>query len=251
MLLQEALNNSPLSSEQKLYFQNRYLDLVNRYRKKYRRINFMYNTLRLTVMIGSIFIPALLTLQKDPTTIISITTYWVVFALSLFVTLSNSMLELFNVAAVNTKYWLHVQRLETEGWQFLNLTESYSKFETVNQGFQKFTSRVEKLHLSLVFDMLRLENKNKSASSKPEKDTGNTSSAGGSERLSDRLRGDSLHSLGPPARPREYNRTVALMNTLQETASNDSSVPSLHEQQPDLVLNMQEFQSRLDEKKET
>ena len=250
MLLQEALNNSPLSPEQKLYFQNRYLDLVNRYRKKYRRINFMYNTLRLTVMIGSIFIPALLTLQKDPTTIISITTYWVVFALSLFVTLSNSMLELFNVAAVNTKYWLHVQRLETEGWQFLNLTESYSKFETVTQGFQKFTSRVEKLHLSLVFDILRLENKNKSASAKPDKEVGNTSSVGESERLSERLRGDSLHSLGP-ARPGEYNRTVALMNTLQETASNDSSLPSLHEQPPDLMLSMKEFQSRLDEKKDS
>lgn len=247
MLLQEALLHCSLSADQKLYFQNRYLDLVNRYRKKYRRINLMYNTLRLTVMIGSIFIPALLTLQKDPTTIISITTYWVVFALSLFVTLSNSMLELFNVAAVNTKYWLHVQRLETEGWQFLNLTESYSKYETVNQGFQKFTSRVEKLHLSLVFDMLRLENKNKSTSPKAEKDT---PSVGGSERLSERLRVDSLQSLNP-SRAGDYNRTVALMNTLQETASNDSSLPSLHEQQPDLVLNMHEFQSRLDEKKET
>lgn len=247
MLLQEALVNSSLLPDQKLYFQNRYLDLVNRYRRKYRRINIMYNTLRLTVMIGSIFIPALLTLQKDPTTIISITTYWVVFALSLFVTLSNSMLELFNVAAVNTKYWLHVQRLETEGWQFLNLTESYSKFDTVNQGFQKFTSRVEKLQLSLVFDMLRLENKNKSTSTKAEKDT---PSVGGSERLSERMRVDSLQSLNP-SRAGDYNRTVALINTLQETASNDSSLPSLHEQQPDLVLNMQEFQSRLDEKKET
>jgi hypothetical protein len=240
MLLEEAVNQSSLLPDQKMYFQNRYLELVSRYRKKYKRINFMYNTLRMTVMIGSIFIPALLTLQKDPTTVISITTYWVVFALSLCVTLSNSMLELFNVAAVNTKYWLHVQRLEAEGWQFLNLTETYVRFETVNQGFQKFTSKVEKLHLSLVFDMLRLENRNKSLGSKSEKDMDkslvNTASVGGS------MRGEALNSLGPG-----YNRTVALLNTLQETASNDSSLPSLHENQPDLVLSMQEFQSRLEE----
>lgn len=160
-LLFEALETAPLLPEQKTYFTARYMDLVQRYRQKYRRVNLFYNTLRVTVMVGSIFIPALLTLQKDPTTVISLTTYWVVFGLSLCVTLSNSMLELFNVAALNTKYWLHVHRLETEGWQFLHLTDSYSKYESVQDAFQKFTLRVEKLNLSLVFDLLRLENKSK------------------------------------------------------------------------------------------
>lgn len=163
--LYDAVEATVLLEEQKVYFRTRYMDLVTRYRQKYKRINTFYNTLRITVMVGSIFIPALLTLQKDPTTIISETTYWVVFGLSLCVTLSNSLLELFNVSALNTKYWLHVHRLETEGWQFLHLTEAYSKFDTVQDAFPKFSAKVEKLHLSLVFDLLRLENKNKSASS--------------------------------------------------------------------------------------
>ena len=159
------VETAALTADQKLYFSNRYLDLVKRYRKKYQRVNYLYNYLRVTVMVGSIFIPALLTLQKDEATVISITTYWVVFALSLFVTLANSMLELFNVAALNTKYWLQVHRLETEGWQFLHLTDSYSKWDTVQEAFPRFTSRVEKLHMSLVLDLLRLENKNKKTSS--------------------------------------------------------------------------------------
>lgn len=171
--LLEALESAPLTVEQKLYFSIRYIDLVQRYRKKYHRINYLYNSLRLTVMVGSIFIPALLTIQKEDTTIISITTYWVVFGLSLCVTLANSMLELFNVAALNTKYWLQVHRLETEGWQFLHLSDVYSKYESLQDAFLKFSSRVERLHMSLVFDLLRLENKNKTpGDAKPEPSAG-------------------------------------------------------------------------------
>lgn len=236
MLLTDALENAPLTPEQKVYFEKRYMDLVSRYRKKYRKINVLYNTLRLTVMTGSIFIPALLTLQKDPTTIISLTTYWVVFALSLCVTLSNSMLELFNVAAVNTKYWLHVQRLETEGWQFLHLTESYSKYPSVTAAFSKFTSRVEKLHLSLVFDLLRLENRNKSVTSKEDKVSGGgyTTSVGGS------IGG----SIGPPLSALE---STSLQNNQRSSNNFQDNDSSLQDHQPDFVMSLQEFQSKLGE----
>lgn len=161
--IEEALETSSLTAEQRLYFSKRYMTLVRRYRQKYHRVNIFYNFLRLTVMVGSIFIPALLTLQKEDTTVISVTTYWVVFGLSLCVTLANSMMELFNVAALNTKYWLQVHRLETEGWQFLHLTESYSKYDSPQDAFPKFSGRVERLHMSLVFDLLRLENRNKTS----------------------------------------------------------------------------------------
>ena len=51
------------------------------------------------------------------------------------------------------------------GWQFLHLTDGYSKWDTVQDAFPRFTSRVEKLHMALVLDLLRLENKNKNTSS--------------------------------------------------------------------------------------
>ena len=224
--LLEAVQNAALTQEQKLYFTDRYMDLVQRYRYKYHRINMLYNTLRIMVMVGSIFIPALLTLQKDPTSTISETTYWVVFALSLCVTLSNSLLELFNVAALNTKYWLHVHRLETEGWQFLNLTEAYSRFDSLQEAFVKFTSKVEKLHLSLVFDLLRLENKNKTSSSDVKGDTASTNN--GSSSLSHK------NLFGLP-RPMD-NESTDLEH------KRESPKTSL-----DMLVSLQEFQSKLED----
>lgn len=230
--LLDAVQKADLTLEQKVYFTSRYMELVQRYRFKYDRINKLYNTLRITVMVGSIFIPALLTLQKDPTTIISETTYWIVFGLSLCVTLSNSLLELFNVAALNTKYWLHVHRLEMEGWQFLNLTESYSRFETVREAFGKFSAKVEKLHISLVFDVLRLENKNKPPSNNDVKgDTVSTTNGGGS------LSNKNLYGL-----PRPLPQHV--MELPQHVLDNDSTDL---EQKQKMVSSLEDFKTRLDE----
>jgi hypothetical protein len=239
--LLSALENVALTANQKLYFLNRYLDLVCRYRVKYHRINRLYNTLRIIVMVGSIFIPALLTLQKDPVTLISETTYWVVFALSLCVTLSNSLLELFNVAALNTKYWLHVHRLETEGWQFLNLSEGYAKFDNIQDAFVKFASKIEKLHLGLVFDLLRLESKNKASSSGSEVkgDTVSTTNGGGS------LSHKNLYAMQRPLELGLDNESVTDMDHIKlEHGKVDGSKPT-----PSMLVSLQEFQTRLDESK--
>lgn len=184
-------------------------------------------------MVGSIFIPALLTLQKDPISTISETTYWVVFALSLCVTLSNSLLELFNVAALNTKYWLHVHRMETEGWQFLHLAESYSKFETLQEAFVKFTSKVEKLHLGLVFDLLRLENKNKT-SGDVKNDTASTNNGGS-------LSHKNLFGL-----PRQRLESPPLDNESTDLEHKKGSPKN----SLDMLVSLHEFQSKLEEEEE-
>lgn len=241
----EAVQNAALSTDQKTYFTARYMDLVNRYRCKYNRINKFYNTLRITVMVGSIFIPALLTLQKDPTTVISETTYWIVFALSLCVTLSNSLLELFNVAAINTKYWLHVHRLETEGWQFLHLSENYARFESLQDAFPKFTSKVEKLHLSLVFDLLRLENRNKSSNS--DSKTGESVGGGGFSNNGGSLSSKNVF-LPSPTRTRLEGLDNESTDLDQKRSRNkDTRGDSLDDQGDRMLMSLQEFQNQLGE----
>lgn len=247
LFLVEAIQNAALSQEQKVYVTNRYLTLVNHYRAKYYKTNRFYNTLRITVMVGSIFIPALLTLQKDPVTIISETTYWVVFGLSLCVTLSNSLLELFNVAALNTKYWLHVHRLETEGWQFLHLSENYAKFDSLQDAFPKFASKIEKLHLSLVFDVLRLENKNKGSNVNNETKAVDNVSTNGSNGggvvggYPGRGSGKNLF-LMPDIRPRL--ESPGLDN---ESTDLEQKKGSLEPNTDPLVISLHEFQTRLDD----
>lgn len=238
--LLDAVENAELTTEQKVYFITRYMDLVQRYRHKYHRVNVLYNTLRLMVMVGSIFIPALLTLQKDPTTIISETTYWIVFGLSLCVTLSNSLLELFNVAALNTKYWLHVHRLEMEGWQFLHLSESYSRFENIQEAFIKFSSKVEKLNISLVFDLLRLENKNKPSTNTDVKGDSVSTNNGGNSMSTKNL-------FGMSRLPRPLELPQHMIDTVLDNESTDVEQKQQHARKPSLLVSLQEFQTRLDD----
>jgi len=215
MSLNQVITSSSLLPEQKVILQNRYLALVTRYRQKYRRINLSYNSLRLCILVGSILIPALLTLQKDSDYVVSVSTYWVVFVLSIMVTLANSAMELFQLAPRNVKYWLHVQRLETEGWQYLNLTDRYRHHMSVTEAFQKFSWRIEKLQNAFVLDLLRLENKNKSSSS-TEQDTTNR-----------------LGSLGASLGASSDNNSINGMATVGS------------EEKTDITLDIGEFQQRL------
>lgn len=253
MSLQTAVETCSLQPEEKVYLQNRYLQIVKRYRSKYHQIHFVYKFLRMSVMVGSILIPALLTLQKDPTYIISLTTYWTVFILSICVTLSNSIMELFHLSALNTKYWLHVQRLETEGWQFLNLTERYQQYSTLGDAFKKFTSRVERIHLSFVFDLLRLENKNKSDASNGASNNntnnggvdttsinGSLGSVSGGGYGGNNHSNHSNHSNVPGG-----NNGVSMNRIGELNLRDDTDSVTTHESKKDITLSLDEFHGRL------
>ena len=79
----------------------------------------MFHIMRAVVTVGSITVPALLTLTSDTT--------WLTWAISLAVTICNGVLTLFKI---DKKYYslhttMHV--LETEGWQYVGLAGKYSK----------------------------------------------------------------------------------------------------------------------------
>jgi hypothetical protein len=108
-----------LDEYHKNVFTVRYLPLVRQYRRRAQMYAAMFHIMRAVVTVGSITVPALLTLTSD--------TKWLTWAISLAVTICNGILTLFKI---DKKYYsLHTTMhiLETEGWQYVSLAGKYSK----------------------------------------------------------------------------------------------------------------------------
>lgn len=108
-----------LDDYHKNVFKIRYIPLLRQYKWRANMFALLFHAMRAVVTVGSITVPALLTLTSDTT--------WLTWAISLAVTICNGVLTLFKI---DKKYYslhttMHV--LETEGWQYIGLAGKYSK----------------------------------------------------------------------------------------------------------------------------
>ena len=161
-LLREAIQVTTLTEEQKRTISSRYLSLIDEYSGRVTRYSVSFNTLRIVITVGSLIVPALLSVQytagnvssSDAT--MSSQMYWLVWNLSLFVTISNGIMALLKVDkkyfVLNTTY----QHLLSEGWQFIHLSGKYSGFYTPSatashqNQFIYFCNMVEKIRMKQV-----------------------------------------------------------------------------------------------------
>jgi Protein of unknown function (DUF4231) len=161
-LLREAIQVTTLTEEQKRTVSYRYLSLIDEYSGRVTRYSVSFNTLRIVITVGSLIVPALLSVQytagnvssSDAT--MSAQMYWLVWNLSLFVTISNGIMALLKVDkkyfVLNTTY----QHLLSEGWQFIHLSGKYSGFYTPSAAashenqFIYFCNMVEKIRMRQV-----------------------------------------------------------------------------------------------------
>jgi Protein of unknown function (DUF4231) len=142
----------------KLLFRRRFLRLHQEFERRCLYISILFHISRLIITVGSLIVPALLSIQytggssKDTTMVI----YWTAWTLSLLVTTSNGILTLFKI---DKKYYsLHtsMEQLRSEGWQFLELSGRYSGFYTPNEKpthtnqFLYFCHVIEKIKMSQV-----------------------------------------------------------------------------------------------------
>ena len=161
-LLREAIQVTTLTEQQKRTVSSRYLSLIDEYSGRVTRYSVSFNTLRIVITVGSLIVPALLSVQytagnvssSDAT--MSAQMYWLVWNLSLFVTISNGIMALLKVDkkyfVLNTTY----QHLLSEGWQFIHLSGKYSGFYTPSAAashqnqFIYFCNMVEKIRMKQV-----------------------------------------------------------------------------------------------------
>jgi hypothetical protein len=103
----------------------RYRFLLTEYRHRSWLYAILFYVLRITMTVGSLTVPALLSLKVEGTTGTA-ALYWITWAISLAVTTSNGLMTLFKLD--KRFFMLHgvAERLRTETWQYLTLAGRYS-----------------------------------------------------------------------------------------------------------------------------
>ena len=128
----------------------RFVEEVSYYEKKRDHTKRYYNIFRFVVTIGSIFLPAILSMgQMDPTKLpknFDQVTYWSSWSISLMVTISNGFLQLFSLDKNYFNYALVVEQLKTEGWQFFGLSGKYEEYPKHDiKSYKEFCKAVENI----------------------------------------------------------------------------------------------------------
>ena len=127
---------------------SRFVEEVAYYEKKRDHTKKNYNIFRFIVTIGSIFLPAILSLgQMDPTKLpknFDQVTYWSSWSISLMVTISNGFLQLFSLDKNYFNYSIVVEQLKTEWWQYFGLSGKYEEHEThTKDAYKEFCKAIE------------------------------------------------------------------------------------------------------------
>jgi hypothetical protein len=142
----DIIQDLKIDKYQKELFELHYLPVLYSYK---RRANFyaaVFHISRAIVTIGSITVPALLSLTDVDK--------WLTWAISLAVSICNGILTLFKI---DKKYYsLHTtwHILESEGWQYIGLTGRYGRLKTTThtEQFTAFCLTIEKIRMAQVED---------------------------------------------------------------------------------------------------
>jgi hypothetical protein len=128
---QNLLENIDLTPVQKQIIKTRYLNILENFQKRARNYGIVFFIGHSVITIGSLFVPALLSIQKSEDIVrynsdVGAHLYWVAFIFSVLVTIFNGIITLFKI---DKKYYFlntTLERLRTEGWQYFSLTGHYA-----------------------------------------------------------------------------------------------------------------------------
>ena len=151
-----------ITDVQKQIIQIRYLSILENFQRRSRNYSYIFFSGHFIVTVGSLFVPALLSIQNSDKNFtfsginFSVQIYWATFVISILVTIFNGILTLFKV---DKKYYFlntTLERLRSEGWQYFSLTGRYDGRLLKNESpthlnqFVHFTHYVEKIKMKQV-----------------------------------------------------------------------------------------------------
>jgi hypothetical protein len=162
--LERVLSTTALARMQKNSIRRRYFELLREFRFRCRLYSILFHIGHFTITVGSLVVPALLSVQYAGSGITFVDAssfqaqvYWTTWILSLLVTMFNGVLVLFKVDM--KYYFLHttLERLRSEGWQYLQLTGRYAggfmngtEMPSHRNQFKYFCHYIEKIKLKQV-----------------------------------------------------------------------------------------------------
>lgn len=149
-----SMDDNELDPMSKQILKNRYINLVNAMEVASKRSSFWYSTFNTFTTVGSIIVPALISIQ-DRTFITDATDqdqiehengiYWATWGVSLMVTLSNALLRLFSLDKTYITRKIKSNHLKSEGWLFLELAGDYSNYDSHQDASIHFCNQIEKI----------------------------------------------------------------------------------------------------------
>ncbi len=139
-----------LTVQQRDTLKERYRFLLAEYRRRCCVYSFLFYSLRMTMTVGSLVVPALLSLKAGPENDERL--YWFTWAVSLAVTTANGLTTLFKLD--KRFFMLHAvaEKLRSETWQYLALSGRYSGHfggykPTHKNQYVYYMSQVEKIRM--------------------------------------------------------------------------------------------------------
>jgi len=146
----DIINSLQLSSEtDKHILKSRFLYEVLNYDARRNHTKKYYNGFRFIVTVGSILLPAILSIgQMDPAKLpknFDSVTYWGAWSISLMVTVSNGFLQLFSLDKNYFEFALTSEQLKTEGWQYFQLSGKYDDFPDHITAYRPFCKSIENI----------------------------------------------------------------------------------------------------------
>ncbi len=206
----------------------RYFPLYKEYQRRSRFYAIVFHVSRFIVTVGSITVPALLSIKFS-----GINYEWITWSISLAVTIFNGILTLFKID--KKYYFLHTTKslLESEGWQYASLGGKYAKAheEHVTNShehqFVYFAMAVEKIKMRQVEEEYykAQESVGAPAASQPKGSTGSSGTSTGTA-MNDLYNSALLRSSGasPTRQTDEMKQWVAQI--VEETAKAKSKAQS-------------------------
>lgn len=140
-----------LEDNKREIIKKRYLEEVRYYTHKSRQIEIIYITLSLFITIGSITLPALLSIQQLQYSSDEETNqkyrdmiYWITWCLSLIISIFNGIIQLFSLHKQYISYNNTKEKMLAEGWQYFQLSGEY--YNTSHEdSFNEFCEEIEEI----------------------------------------------------------------------------------------------------------
>lgn len=149
--LNEIIDELELDLKKKFMLKNRFVEQVQLYDKKSKVAEFFYIFFSIFVTIGSIILPALLSIQQldyseDDSVDEEYRTkvYWITWGLSLLVSIFNGILQLFSLGKQYVSYNTTREKMISEAWQYFTLSGDYQD-TTHEESFTDFCEEIEKI----------------------------------------------------------------------------------------------------------
>ena len=128
---------------------SRFLAEVLMYENRKNHTKKYYNGFRFIVTIGSILLPAILSMgQMDPAKLpkhFESISYWASWGISLTVTACNGFLQLFSLDKNYFEFSITTEQLKTEGWQFFQLSGKYEEYDSHKEAYKAFCKSIENI----------------------------------------------------------------------------------------------------------